>query len=328
MDVTRHEFEDLVGAYALDACEPDEAAALDVYIGEHADVAAEAERLRNVAAWLGAAGALEPPSPLRERLLAAVSARVDPLPPGETLRRESDRFDHFLDSLAPDDLDVVTHNGLTVRDLVAHVAIMDEAFVQAADNPASVFIGAAEVEQITRRALPAIAGLSFDQVRDRWRHAREALAGLEARLPAGTRIAGYSLESVLVIRAFETWTHLDDIARALGRPVEPTDPRALRSMADLAVRTLPIALAAKGYDFSDRTARVVLTGVGGGEWTIACGVGREPARVPHVVLRAPVVELCRRFADRLAADEVPLEIEGEDDLARALVACAPAFAGL
>jgi len=42
----------------------------------------------------------------------------------------------------------------------------------------------------------------------------------------------------------------------------------------------------------------------------------------------PAVEFCRRFADRLAADEVPMEIEGDAELARALVDAAPAFAGL
>ena len=73
MDVTRHEFQDLVGAYALDACDPAEAAAMDAYIAEHADAAAEAERLRDVAAWLGAAGALHPPVALRDRLFAAAA---------------------------------------------------------------------------------------------------------------------------------------------------------------------------------------------------------------------------------------------------------------
>ena len=34
MDVTRSEFQDLVGAYALDACEPEEATAIDAYIAD------------------------------------------------------------------------------------------------------------------------------------------------------------------------------------------------------------------------------------------------------------------------------------------------------
>ena len=58
MDVTRSEFQDLVGAYALDACEPEEAAALDAYVAANPDASAEAERLRTAAAWLGATAAV------------------------------------------------------------------------------------------------------------------------------------------------------------------------------------------------------------------------------------------------------------------------------
>ena len=53
MDVTRNEFQDLVGAYALDACDPEEAAAIDAFIAENADAAAEAERLRDAAESTG-----------------------------------------------------------------------------------------------------------------------------------------------------------------------------------------------------------------------------------------------------------------------------------
>ena len=334
MDVTRNEFHDLVGAYALDALDPEEAAAIDVFIAENADAAAEVERLRDAAAWLGAVGALKPPVALRDRLLAAAAEHDDPLPPVEALRRETARFEALLDSLDAADLHTETFNGLNVRDLVAHVAIVDEAFVGESGTgefgPAGTwpFIGADAVATMTGAELPATAGWSFPQVRDRWRRARQALVDLDAQLPADTRLGGYSLSSVLVIRAFETWTHHHDIAIAVGRAEEPVAAPVMRTMAELAVQTLPIALAAKGYEFPGRTARVVLTGPGGGDWTIAC-TGREAAgTVPDVVLRAPVNEFCQRFADRLAVDAVPFVTDGDADLGRALVDAAPAFAGL
>jgi hypothetical protein len=87
-------------------------------------------------------------------------------------------------------------------------------------------------------------------------------------------------------------------------------------------------LAAKGYEYPGRTARVVLTGPGGGDWTIACSGSETVGTVPDVVLRAPVEEFCRRFADRLVVDAVPFEADGDADLGRALVDAAPAFAGL
>jgi uncharacterized protein (TIGR03083 family) len=325
MDVTRNEFRDLVGAYALDACEPDEAAAMDAYIAEHADAAGEAERLRDVAAWLGAAGALHPPLGLRDRLLAA-TAPVVPLPPADALRRETARFELLLDALDEHDLALPTENGLTVRDLVTHVAIVDEAFVASADE-ASVFIDAATVEEITRLRLPETADWTFDRIRDRARAARAGLIALGGR-PADTRVGGYSLASALVIRAFETWTHCHDIALAAGKPEVEAEAPVMRTMAELAVQTLPLALAARGYAYAGRTARVVMVGPGGGDWTIACD-GTAPAGAePDVVLRVPIVEFCRRFADRLTVDEVPFEADGDADLGRALVDAASAFAGL
>jgi len=332
MDVTRNEFEDLVGAYALDAVEPDEAAAIDAFIADHADAAGEAERLRGAAAWLGAVGALNPPVALRDRLLSAMVDRPDPLPPVDALRRETDRFEALLETLRPGDLAVGTYNGLSVRDLIAHIAIVDEAFVGEAPVAGATstwsFIGADAVTRMTDAALPEIADWSFAQILERWRAARRALVELDAQLPSDTRLGGYSLKSVLVIRAFETWTHYHDIAAVLGRSEEPASAPVMRTMAELAVQTLPLALAAKGYDYSGRTARVVLTGPGGGDWTIACSASETAGNVPDVVLRAPVVEFCRRFADRLVVDDVPFEIDGDADLGRALVDAAPAFAGL
>ena len=55
------EFEDLVGAYALDACSDDEVAAVDAYVDAHPDACAEVEHLRAAAAWIGASGSLTPP---------------------------------------------------------------------------------------------------------------------------------------------------------------------------------------------------------------------------------------------------------------------------
>ena len=329
MDVTRSEFQDLVGAYALDACEPEEATGIEAYIATHAEAAAEAERLRDAAAWLGAAGALNPPVSLRDRLLAVAAERVVALPPVEALRRETARFVTLLDSLTSADLDAVTVNGLTVRELVAHVAIIDEAFVAAADEPTKpVHIGADHVEALTAAELPALSDWSFEQICARFYAARRALVDLDSRLVPTANVGGYSLGVVLVIRTFETWTHHDDIVAATGRAEQEIEAPVLRTMSELAIQTLPVALAAKGYTFPGSTARIVMTGPGGGDWTIAVTPHEAVAPIPHVVIRVPAVDFCRRFADRLAADEVPVEIEGDSELARALVDAAPAFAGL
>jgi uncharacterized protein (TIGR03083 family) len=298
---------------------------MDAYVAEHADAAAEAERLRDVAAWLGAAGALHPPLALRDRVLAA-ALPVEPVPPADALRRETARFELLLDRLDASDLDTPTENGLSVRDLVVHVAIVDEAFVASADDQRT-FIDAASVEQMTRAQLPETTDWTFARIRERARAARAALVALDGR-PDETRVGGYSLASALVIRAFETWTHCHDIALATGKPEVDVEAPVMRTMAELAVQTLPLALAARGYSYPGRTARVVMTGPGGGDWTIACDTAGAAGPVPDVVLRVPVVEFCRRFADRLAVDDVPFDVDGDAALGRALVDAAPAFAGL
>jgi uncharacterized protein (TIGR03083 family) len=216
-----------------------------------------------------------------------------------------------------------------VRELVAHVAIIDEAFVAAADETAKpVLIGADHVEALTAAELPAITDWSFEQICARFSVARGALVDLDSRLAPTTAIGGYSLAAVLVIRTFETWTHHDDILAATGRAAQEIEAPVLRTMSELAIQTLPVAMAARGYAFPGSTARIVMTGPGGGDWTIAVTPHEPVAPIPHVVLRVSAIEFCRRFADRLTVDEVPLEIEGDADLARALVDAAPAFAGL
>ena len=71
----------------------------------------------------------------------------------------------------------------------------------------------------------------------------------------------------------------------------------------------------------------MLSGPGGGDWTTACTAQEPVGAIPDVVLRVPMEEFCLRFADRLAVDAVPYEIDGDADLGRALLDAAPAFAG-
>ncbi len=76
MQLNDQSFEDLIGAYALDACDDDEVAAIEAYVAAHPDAAAEVERLRAAAAWLGAGGPLVPPSNLRSSIVARLTPAV------------------------------------------------------------------------------------------------------------------------------------------------------------------------------------------------------------------------------------------------------------
>ena len=166
MDLTPEAFEDVIGAYALDACDADEVAAIDAYVEAHPDAAAEVERLRAAAAALGAAGAQRPPRGLRDRLVLAASDRVAPVTAREALDEETDRFANLLGTLGDADLDAITENGLSVRELVAHLEAVDRAFVTEADAQTGAFIAAGDVEAITNDALPAARGRSLRADRD------------------------------------------------------------------------------------------------------------------------------------------------------------------
>jgi uncharacterized protein (TIGR03083 family) len=326
MDLTAKQFEDLIGAYALDACDPDEVAALDAYVDTHPEVAPDLERLRAAAAALGAAGALRPPPDLRARMLDVAAERVAAISPTEVIQAETDRFEELLDSIGDDDLGAVTENGLTVHELVAHVEAIDRAFIDSAAS--GTFIGAGEVETITHAVLSEHVGESFATTVTRFRSTRRDLIALGDHAPADQRIGGYGSGDSLVIRAFETWTHHDDIRHVLGRGEAPAPAAVMRTMTELAMRSLPLAMAARGTAHPDRTARFVLSGPGGGEWTLPCGPADAAGSVADVVVRMSVVDLCKRFADRGEPDELAVEIDGDEQLGRELISAANAFAGL
>jgi uncharacterized protein (TIGR03083 family) len=246
----------------------------------------------------------------------------------EALAQETDRFASFLSTIGERDLEVRTENGLTVRELVQHLEAIDRAFVDAARDPKSAYIGPEEVEAITARDLAGRAGEPFAETVTRFRRTRRELAGLRDRLPAEQRVAGHRRDDTLVIRAFETWTHHDDARRALDREVGLPAPEVMRTMAELAMQSLPLALAARGVARPGITVRMVLEGAGGGEWDMPAAPGETPSPNADVVVRASVVDWCLRFADRIAVDDFAFSVEGDAELARELVSAANAFAGL
>ena len=65
--------DELLGAYALDGVDADEAVAVEEYLARAPHVAHEVARLRNAAAWIGATEALTPPPCISTRRLTSVS---------------------------------------------------------------------------------------------------------------------------------------------------------------------------------------------------------------------------------------------------------------
>jgi hypothetical protein len=86
-----------------------------------------------------------------------------------------------------------------------------------------------------------------------------------------------------------------------------------------------------GREHGDKTARLVLTGPGGGDWLVPMGAEGDPDAIalePDVIVTADVVDWCRLVGDRVTPDALPVLIEGDDALGRDLLAAAPALATL
>jgi uncharacterized protein (TIGR03083 family) len=281
------------------------------------------------------------PGPLRSRVLEAAMAQRPAgrprhsveLSPVEGYRRTVDELATLLAGLAHQQwAATVEHYGWTVQGLVGHVLAVEQLLaarlglddVEAPDDDADHIAMSLGVVEAQADRSPA------DTLAD-WRatsgRAVEALSTSPPDLADRVAIHGLDLTwgSLLVIRSLELWTHTDDIRRAVGLPLQAPDAERLTSMTDLAVRTLPLRLATTGTYRG--TARIVLTGPGGGAWSQGLSLGEsEAAGDPDVRLVADAVAFCRLSAGRIDADELGATITGDQHLAAAILATAAAFA--
>lgn len=329
--------EELLGAFALDACDEDETAAVEALLGRRPDLATESARLTQAAVWVGATEALEAPTELRGSVLARARARrVDESLDGplRAYIASAERLEDSIDVLDQDDLHETTANGLDVRDLVVHLAAQESLLAQS--------IGASPVPEVDDVDVPArtaalvrhFAARPLDDVRALWRQSVDTVCAWgsdPATRETTLRWLEFDLprDNVLVARAFENWIHRDDLRAATGRGTDPPPAAHLHEMADLSLRTMPMGLLASGRSRPGKSARVVLTGPGGGEWLVAMGGGdTAPDVEPDVTLTADVIAWCRVAGERLTADDLERTVEGDEDLAADLLAAAPAFATL
>jgi len=328
--------EELLGAYALDACEPDEMEAVERFLDRDPRAAAEVARLREAATWVGATEALEAPPALRTAVLTAARARRGPGSSADPVLdlyvAETARFDQLVDELTPADLEAVTVNGLTVGELVIHLAAQETMLAAAVGSPVEGDdVAEAELEARTATFVARFRDRPLGDARALWARAVAAVRQWAREGASGDRVVFFGLplppESVLVNRAFETWIHAEDIRRAVERPPAPPPPAHLHLMANLSLRSLPAALRLTGRARPGRSARVVLTGEGGGEWTIPMGEGASTER-PDVVVTADIVDWCLVAGERLAPEALPRSVDGDEELAADLLAAAPAFATL
>ncbi len=271
-----------------------------------------------------------PPVETKARVLAAIAsrprARVEALGPVDVLSTIIDGVGDVLDSLGPDEWSTPgVLAELDVKQVVAHL--------HGADQYLGVSVGAWEGslpadENDHRAASQATIDDASDktmvEVRDAWEESSARLLDHlrqlpEERLgePGRYHILEAPLGSVLIARAFEVWTHGDDICRATGRELVPPPAAALAAMTQAGTGLVPLGFQLRNGSAA-KTVKVVLTGDGGGTWTFPLGPGAPSA--PDVTVVADAVSFCRLVANRVTFDDLDCEIEGDHQLAELALA--------
>ncbi|WP_188193048.1 maleylpyruvate isomerase N-terminal domain-containing protein [Nonomuraea sp. SYSU D8015] len=253
--------------------------------------------------------AVTPPPTLREAVLSKARRRRSPAltavaSVAAPYAEQVALMDDLLADLSADQWDAPVAKHGTVRGLVEHLADNDGAIAR--------FMGVPVAGETTlHRRWRGQAGHLLERVSS----SNEVLLGVEVAL-AGARPARAPLRQALVQRTFETWTHADDIRAATDRSRAAPRDEHVHMIAGFGLALLPRALKGPRRNVS---ATVVLTGLGGGTWTIP--LSPVPDHVA-VLISADAVGFCRLMANRWPPDAFPYAAEGDSALARDLIQAA------
>jgi uncharacterized protein (TIGR03083 family) len=272
---------------------------------------------------------------LRERVMAASllarpAGQADPRPveisPIEAVKRAADAFDGMLRGLREDDWRRPALRGLDVQGLVGHLAgVAEDVHRCLAGDPA---VAVASHVESTQPAAARQAGRAPDRTRAEWRRAADRTVSLaEAADDLSAEVAVHRLRLplglLLVVLAFELWTHENDIRQAARLPPSVPDASTLRLMTDAAAGLLPYAVTRSGLS-EPVNLHLVLTGPGGGTWDVP--IGRPSPAAAAVMIVTDSVGFCRLAANRATPDSLQTHITGDPHLAAAVLTAASTLA--
>jgi uncharacterized protein (TIGR03083 family) len=224
--------------------------------------------------------ALDAPDGLRDRVLTVATAARRPgrsteatesIPGLEAFRRVVARFDALLTGLHEREWSRPSIRGLNVQGLVGHLVGVEEAFVTVlggGPDPAVDLGHVSSTQPAADRQAGRAAQATHREWADRAAASLAAAAGLDPAQPVSFYGTTLPIDELLDIRAFELWIHDEDIRRATGRSLADPDPGTLARMVRRAVALLPAGIALAGRTRPGATARLVLTGPGGGTWDV------------------------------------------------------------
>jgi uncharacterized protein (TIGR03083 family) len=274
------------------------------------------------------------PAGLRERVLAAsLRARAVGRPvPGapeisaaEAFSRAASACYALLCFLSDDDWRTPVLRGLDVQGLVGHLIGVENDMHRALAGDPEV-ADASHVES-TQAAAVDQAVRPPAQTRADWRRAADRTLDLVRSADSGAEVAMHGMRlplcALLVVRAFELWTHENDIRQATGWAASVPDNSTLRLMTGLAARLLPHAAARAGLA-EPVAVRLVLTGPGGGTWDLTVGAG--PSAPAGVSIVTDAVGFCRLAANRVTAGDLDVHVTGDPGRATAVLAAATTLA--
>ena len=179
------EVEELLGAYALDACEPDEAAAIEAVLSAGPTWPARPTASPGRRRGSAPPRRREPPPRMRADVLAAAAARrhgtADPAI--DVYLSLSERFERAVDDLPDAALDVVTPNGLTAHDLVVHLAAQESLLAQNLGVPTFDDVDEEQIVARTDAFLPRFADRDLTAAVDALARVGRGEPGLGGRQP-------------------------------------------------------------------------------------------------------------------------------------------------
>lgn len=276
------------------------------------------------------------PKGLRARVLGAswqvrpagrTVHEVQEISPVEAFSRAADALYQTLVALHEEDWRRPAIRDLDVQGLVGHLTGVEHDLRRALSGDPAV--GQASHVESTQAAAQRQAGRRPAQTLSEWRRAvASTLTELTAVGDFGVIIAMHGvrlpLHAFLVGRAFELWTHENDIRLTAGLPATAPETPTLALMTRLAATLLPFAAVGSGLCERARL-HLVLTGPGGGTWDI--GVGDDSASEPAGVrIVADAVRFCRLVANRAEPAGIDAHIAGDHTAAAGLLAAAATLA--
>jgi uncharacterized protein (TIGR03083 family) len=247
----------------------------------------------------------------------------------EAFRETADDLDALLGSLTVQEWSRPTTTYGDVRATVAHLVGIERLalgwFGAMALPPDEI---AADHLAASREAIEELSSADPATLRSTWRNHARRVAEAAAAAPDDLAIMAHDIpvgpDGAMLLRTFELWAHHDDIAAATGRRLLAMDGGRLLTLSTGLVRALPFTFALRGQATPDATARIVLTGMGGGTYDLSYGeAGDRPRDVTIVV---DTYNACRMAQRRLDRDEVRIDFDGDAELGERLVAEFGSFA--